>query len=227
MTYEKDLTNQYISESFQRLLQISGSDNVVLDGTGSLKSLRIDGTISASSFEGTLGFNIIPNLFEIDPDDTGSIRLVEITGSNLIVTDPHFYLDVNGDAVPRPRLFDYGDLTVGGHDFYSGSYSGSFTGDGSGLSNIPGVSNQYELELQLKDSQRSYYKALTFTDGNLSTSSLWDSSAMGTLVFDQRLTYASGQLTQSVVTRYSDNKTLTKIFYYSGGNLANINVTEA
>jgi hypothetical protein len=36
MVYNKNLTNQYISESFQRVLQISGSNNVVLDGTGSI-----------------------------------------------------------------------------------------------------------------------------------------------------------------------------------------------
>ena len=34
MEYQSNLCGQYISESFNRLLQISGSDNIIIDGTG-------------------------------------------------------------------------------------------------------------------------------------------------------------------------------------------------
>jgi hypothetical protein len=51
MTYVKDLTTLYVSSSFQRLLQISGSNHVVLDGTGSVVSVTFNS--STGSFSGS------------------------------------------------------------------------------------------------------------------------------------------------------------------------------
>ena len=151
MAYNKDLTTQYVSASFHKLLQISGSDNIVLDGTGSE---------------------------------------VQLTFSTA-----------------------------------SGYFSGSFEGDGSGLVNVPGVSNQYELELMLKDTQQTYYKTLDYSGGLLSAINLWETSATSSLVFDKVLTYTSGLLSSFITTRYSDMATLTKNFVYDGsGNLTDINV---
>jgi len=48
MTFVKNLTNLFISGSFHRLLQISGSNNVVLDGTGSLKNLTVNGNLTVT-----------------------------------------------------------------------------------------------------------------------------------------------------------------------------------
>lgn len=147
MSYNKSLETQYVSSSFHKLLQISSSENVILDGTGS-----------------------------------------EVI---LVVT-------------------------------------GSFTGDGSGLVNVPGVSGQYELELMLKDTQKNYYKELTFISNTLATISLWDNNSKDTLIFDKRFEYTgSGVLSSFVTTRYSDMRTLTKDFSYDGsGNLINIEVED-
>lgn len=54
MVYNKDLTNQHISESYQRVLQVSGSENVVLNGTGSFVDLQVNGIVTANSFVGNM-----------------------------------------------------------------------------------------------------------------------------------------------------------------------------
>jgi len=41
-----DLTADFISDTYQRLLQISGSNNTVLDGTGSVVIVTLSGSFS-------------------------------------------------------------------------------------------------------------------------------------------------------------------------------------
>lgn len=46
MAYEENLCGQFINESFQRLLQVSGSDNIILNGTGSIvDTLTVSGNL--------------------------------------------------------------------------------------------------------------------------------------------------------------------------------------
>ena len=46
MAYNNDLTTQFVSSSFHKLLQISGSDNIILDGTGSEVILTVSGSFT-------------------------------------------------------------------------------------------------------------------------------------------------------------------------------------
>lgn len=81
-----------------------------------------------------------------------------------------------------------------------------------------------ELELEYKTTSPSYFKELTYVSGSLTNISIWAPSKI-TKLFNKALTYASGQLSQSILTRITDGATLTKDFTYSSGQLISVDVT--
>jgi len=54
MAYNKDLTKELVSVTFPRLLQISGSDNTILDGTGSIVNFAFSGSTFIGDMTGSL-----------------------------------------------------------------------------------------------------------------------------------------------------------------------------
>jgi len=116
MEYVENLTNLLVSSTFQRLLQISGSDSVVLDGTGSEASLKINGDITASSYYGD-GSNL-----------TGVISSSYATSASYAVSASYEIIkEVSSSHADTASFAQSGD------GVFSGSFSGSYYGDGSNL----------------------------------------------------------------------------------------------
>lgn len=108
-----NLQNEFISQSFQRLLQVGPSSKEVLDGTGSAVQLEVQGL--SGSFSGS---------FQGDGSKltgVGGLGIFSQTGSTQATTN-----DVQIT----------GSLTILGQT--SGSFTGSFQGDGSQLTGITG-----------------------------------------------------------------------------------------
>ena len=123
---------------------------------------------------------------------------------------------------------------------YSGrsGYSGYSGRSGySGYSGISGYSggaySEYEklnveLEMAFKSANPSNYKELTYTNENLTAVTIYETSGKLVTLFDKALTYnIGGDLIKIVLTRHSDNVTLTKDLAYDvDGNLISITQTK-
>jgi len=150
-----DFTNQYISQSYQRVLQTDGSK--VYDGTGSLAILEYSGSFSGDftfAFEESPLTNTKVSVY-LDPstgkvsyaDDADNLRTIEASapsdnvrrvrnkrievingGINITGSNPDTF------KVIGPSQFT-GSVKVDG-EVSASIFSGSFVGDGSGLTNL-------------------------------------------------------------------------------------------
>lgn len=75
-----------------------------------------------------------------------------------------------------------------------------------------------ELQLAFKVANSSHFKELIFTSGQLTNISIYTNSGKAIKLFNKNLTYASGLLSQVLLTRISDSKTITKNLIYDGNN---------
>jgi hypothetical protein len=152
-----NLTNQYISASFDGLLQIE-SNNQVTDGLGAQPSSFVLTNVTASNLSVTT--NVTSDLVPAtnNNNDLGSTTKAwaNIYGTNVSGTftgDGSGLTGVVASAAPAGPTtsvqFKDGGSTSGSSDFtfnkatggvtatsFSGSFSGSFVGDGSGLTNV-------------------------------------------------------------------------------------------
>ena len=71
-----------------------------------------------------------------------------------------------------------------------------------------------ELEMSFKASKLYYYKEFLYSGGNLTTIDIYESATKIVKLFSKTITYTSGNVTQTVLTRISDNATVTKSFDY-------------
>lgn len=109
-----DFTNQYISQSYQRVLQTDGGN--VYDGTGSLVILDYSGSFSGDG----------SGLTGIEQTDISSLN--EFTSS--IQEQVDALEAVTGSFTTTSSFNEFTS------SYNTGSFSGSFVGDGSGLSGV-------------------------------------------------------------------------------------------
>ena len=77
---------------------------------------------------------------------------------------------------------------------------------------------------RIKDSgiTNNFKEFIYNSDGILTQTNIWETSAMATKLFQTDFGYANGVLTQTTITRISDNFTYTKTFIYNAeGSLIN------
>jgi hypothetical protein len=159
-----NLTNQYISASFDGLLQID-TNNIVTNGLGTIPNKFILSSVTASnlSVTGSVSSNLIPT--NNNASDLGSTTKAwaNIYGASISGTftgDGSGLTGVVASATPAGPTtsvqFKDGASTSGSSDFtfnkstggvtatsFSGSFSGSFAGNGSGLTNVVADSVSY------------------------------------------------------------------------------------
>jgi hypothetical protein len=150
-----DFTNQYISQSYQRVLQTDGSK--VYDGTGSLAILEYSGSFSGDftfAFEESPLTNTKVSVY-LDPatgkvsyaDDVDNLRTIEASAPsetvrrvrNKLIEVINGGINITGSnpdtfKVIGPSQFT-GSVRVDG-EVSASIFSGSFVGDGSGLTNL-------------------------------------------------------------------------------------------
>ncbi len=96
--------------------------------------------------------------------------------------------------------------------------------------NIPSTVNEceklnIELETAYKAAYLTRYKEFTYVGDNLTAVDIYDTPAKTNLLFSKTLTYIGPTLTQTVLTRASDGRTLTKDFAYTGDNLTSVTIS--
>ena len=148
-----DLTGQFIENTYQRLLQKTGS-NEISDGTG---SIFIPKNAISASYAVSASHEIIKEISS-SYADTASYALTALSASY-----------APGGGSPFPFTGDAqitGSLLVSGSGV-SGSFSGSFEGDGSNLTNLPmGVSASYALTASyVETAQTASYVNSSSIDG--------------------------------------------------------------
>ena len=79
-----------------------------------------------------------------------------------------------------------------------------------------------EMEMAFKTAKTQYTSELLYTGNSLTTVNLFETPSKTVKIFQKDLTYASGRLTTTVLTRISDSLTLTKTLSYTGSKLTNI-----
>ena len=112
-----DLTNKNISDTFQNLLQKTGSDGKLYDLVGNeVRDLTIDGTLTANSYvtsqsivHTSSGSTAFGNSIDDTHQFSGSIHMSGLSGSNLI----------NG------LVFDDGQGKISGSIYHHGNFYGS------------------------------------------------------------------------------------------------------
>jgi len=82
-----------------------------------------------------------------------------------------------------------------------------------------------EMEMEFKAAVPSYYKELQYTDGNLTNIGIWLDNTKVTKLFNKDLSFSSGNLTQTLLTRISDSSKILKLFNYTDGNLTSVTVS--
>ena len=103
--------------------------------------------------------------------------------------------------------------------------SSSASGGGSGVY-TESEKLAIEMEMEFKAYIESYYKELSYTDGSLTNVGIWFDNTKTTKIFNKDLTYTSGALSETLLTRISDSKQLLKIFDYDGNdNLTSVTVS--
>ena len=84
-----DVTNKNISDTFQNLLQKTGSDGRLYDLQGNqVRDLRIDGTLIANSYVTSQSLTLVSsgsNIFGNSADDTHQFTGSLIASGNLVV----------------------------------------------------------------------------------------------------------------------------------------------
>lgn len=82
-----------------------------------------------------------------------------------------------------------------------------------------------EMNMEYKAAISSYYKELSYSD-NLSNVSIWFDDTKVLKLFNKDLTYSSGSLSKTLLTRISDNAKLLSLFNYDiNGNLSSVTVS--
>ena len=82
-----------------------------------------------------------------------------------------------------------------------------------------------EMEMEFKTSFSDYYKEFTYTSDQLTNVGIWTDNTKVSKLFNKDLSYTSEQLTQTYLTRISDNAKLLKLFSYTGDNLTSVTVS--
>lgn len=148
-----DFTNQYISQSYQRVLQTDGSK--VYDGTGSLAILEYSGSFSGDfTFAESPLTNTKVSLY-FDPstgkvsyaDDVDNLRTIEVSAPsddvrrvrNKLIEVINGGINITGSNPDTFKVIGSsqftGSVKVDG-EVSASIFSGSFVGDGSGLTNL-------------------------------------------------------------------------------------------
>lgn len=104
-------------------------------------------------------------------------------------------------------------------------YTSSFIAEDQPISSEE-VSN-LELEGEFKLNSLNSFKELIYTGSNLTTINIWTNSSKTLKLYEKTLSYSGSQLSQMTLNRVSDNKTLTKNFLYTDGNLVSIEVIQS
>lgn len=84
-----------------------------------------------------------------------------------------------------------------------------------------------EMEMEFKAANASYFKELGYDiDGNLDSVDIWTTPSKVLKLFNKTLTYDSGNLDRTLLTRVSDSAQVLKIFSYDvDDNLNSIEVS--
>jgi hypothetical protein len=151
-----NLTNQTISSSFQQLLQKDIDTGYLVDGIGdNVGDITISGSVSASAFIGdgsqltnlpvqALPSGVVSGSSQIDVTQTTNIATIATTGSNSFIGEQVITGNISqfgGDYIDYigGNIQTLGGRVAGtnmGNTDGSSNHTGSFSGDGSGLTDL-------------------------------------------------------------------------------------------
>ena len=189
-----NLTNQTISSSFQQLLQKDIDTGYLVDGIGdNVGDITISGSVSASAFIGdgsqltnlpvqALPSGVVSGSSQIDVTQTTNIATIATTGSNSFIGVQTIAGNIEkygGDYIDYigGNIQTLGGRVAGtnmGNTDGSSNHTGSFSGDGSQLTNIP------HTEIPQGTVSGSSQIILEDTTGNLSGSRIEGAVALAT-----------------------------------------------
>lgn len=107
----------------------------------------------------------------------------------------------------------------------AGMLSSFFDSNGAAATvqtNLTNYIDPTSIQLSWDYNNPHYYSELIYTGSNVTQINYWDSSSKVTKLFSKAITYSGGLVSQVVVTRISDGKTLTKNFAYSGSLVSSV-----
>lgn len=220
-----DITVLTITVAGNFLPSVDASDNTqnisvtkfdIVDGTEAAALTRVN---AAGDTPTTNDFLVHDNILYYVTDETDPGSLPSVAAGATLYTDYNY-------SSPQVVNFSAVNLTVSKEGSDTAPILKSHLPGGATSFTEPGLNL---IDLDYKSRLSTYYHEISYTvDGDVDTIDIWLNNTKTTKLFTKAFTYASGDLTQILITDVVTGTTLTKDLVYDvNGNLEKITRTYA